>query len=88
MIKKRNTLQHIARSRQRQYELLKRHRAEMEAETQAILATPAGESKEAKRLREIEGQIERAVIQTLEADYIRKIYEAVLEKLQKVKIFC
>lgn len=85
MIKKRNSLQHLARSRQAQYESFKRHLNEMELETQAILATPAGESKEAKRLREIENQIERAVIQCTEAEYVRKIYEAVVVKLEQVR---
>ncbi len=84
MIKKRNSLQHVARNRQTQYESLKRQLMEMEIETQAIIATPSGESTEAKNLREIENQIEQAVIQCNEAEYIRKIYEAVLEKMQQV----
>lgn len=86
MIKKRNSLQHAARSRQAQYESLRRQLMEMETETQLILATPSGESNEAKRLREIENQIERAVIQCNEAEYVKKIYEAILDKLQQVQL--
>ena len=84
LIKKRNSLQHMARSRQIQYESLKKQLMDMEKETQAIVATPSGESAEARKLKEIENQIDRTVIKCSEAEYIKKIYEAILDKLHQV----
>ena len=90
LIKKRNSLQHMARSRQIQYESLKKQLMDMEKETQAIVATPNGESAGARKLKEIENHIDQTVIKCSEAEYIKKIYEAVLNKLHQVsnKIEC
>ena len=86
MIKKRNALQHIARNRQKQLESILRQLAHMEKESQAIMATPSGESTEAKKLKELENRLDHTIIQCNEANHIRNIYENILDKLQQVSL--
>ena len=56
----------------------------MMEEVAAIAATPAGESETAKKLQELENRLDQAVIQCNEVTHIRKVYEAIIEKLQEV----
>ncbi|XP_003387037.3 PREDICTED: coiled-coil domain-containing protein 151-like [Amphimedon queenslandica] len=82
LIKKRNALQYTARNKQRQLESLQKELAHMKSETEAIASTPAGESENAKKLRALENQLDRAIIQSNEANQIQKIYKGILEKMQ------
>ena len=56
----------------------------MMEEVAVIAATPAGESETAKKLQELENRLDQAVIQCNEVTHIRKVYEAIIEKLQEV----
>ena len=85
LIKRRNALQHVARSRQKQFESLQRQLAHMEEETRSIKSTSVGESVAAKQLRNLENDLDRAIINCSETTHIRKIYEGILEKLQQVR---
>ena len=85
LIKRRNALQHVARNRQKQLESLQRQLAHMEEENRAIKTTSVGESVAAKQLRNLENDLDRAIIKCSEATHIRKIYEGILEKLQQVR---
>ena len=84
LIKRRNALQYTARNKQRQLESLQKELAHMKNETEAIASTPAGESENAKKLRTLENQLDRAIIQSNEANQIQKIYKGILEKMQLV----
>lgn len=86
LIKRRNAMQYTARGRQKQLELLQKELAHMKMETEAIATTPAGESTNAKRLRVLENQLDRAIIQCNEANQIRKVYKGILEKMQLVSV--
>jgi deoxyribodipyrimidine photolyase len=86
LIKQRNALQHEARNRQRQLESLQKQLAYMKFETDLITSTPAGESAAAKQFRHLESQLDNAVIRCNEAAQINKIYEGILEKLQKERL--
>lgn len=85
LIKRRNALQHVARSRQKQLESLQRQLAHMEEETTAIKTTSVGESAAARQLRNLENDLDRAIIKCSETTHIRKIYEGILERLQQVR---
>lgn len=56
----------------------------MMEEAAVVAATPAGESESAKKLQELENRLDRAVIQCNEVTHIRKVYEAIIDKLQQV----
>ena len=59
----------------------------MMEEAATIAATPAGESEAAKKLQELENRLDRAVIQCNEVTHIRKVYEAIIDKLQQVSAY-
>ena len=56
----------------------------MKMETDAIASTPAGESENARKLRALENQLDRAIIQSNETNQIQKIYNGILERMQLV----
>lgn len=84
LIKRRNALQHEARNKQTQLESLQKQMAHMKFEADMIASTPAGQSEAAKKLRALETELDRTVIQCNEALQIQKIYEGILDKLQQV----
>ena len=84
MIKKRNALQHVKRSREQTLSHLEMQMSHMDMEEEMILSTPAGDSEEAKQLRQLENRLDKAVIKNNEASHIRKTYEIILQKLQEV----
>lgn len=57
----------------------------MHQETQSTVATPAGDSEDSQRLRQLENRLDKAIIKNNEARHIRKTYEAILQKLQEVR---
>ena len=85
LIKRRNSLQHEARAKQQTLEQLLRQLAHMGEEAAAISSTPARESEGAKKLRELENRLDRAIIQCNEAAHVRKIYQRILEKMLEVQ---
>ena len=84
MIKRRNTMQHDARSKQATLEQFIRQLAHMEEEAAACSITPTGVNEAVKTLRELENRLDRAVIQCNEAAHVRKIYQQILDKMQEV----
>ena len=84
MIKKRNALHHVKRSREKTLSHLEMQISHMDMEEEMILSTPAGDSEEAKQLRQLENRLDKAVIKNNEASHIRKTYEIILQKLQEV----
>ena len=84
LIKRRNALQYTARNKQKRLESLQKELTHMKMETDAIASTPAGESENARKLRALENQLDRAIIQSNEANQIQKIYNGILERMQLV----
>ncbi|XP_064395156.1 outer dynein arm-docking complex subunit 3-like isoform X2 [Halichondria panicea] len=86
MIKKRNALHHVKRSREKTLSHLEMQISHMDMEEEMILSTPAGDSEEAKQLRQLENRLDKAVIKNNEASHIRKTYEVILQKLQEERL--
>lgn len=84
MIKKRNALQHVKRSREKALAQLELQLTHMNTEEELIASTPTGDSANAKLLRQLENRLDKAVIKSNEATHIRKTYEVILQKLQDV----
>ncbi len=84
MIKKRNALQHVKRSREKAIAQLELQLTHLEMDEAVIASTPAGDSTNAKLLRQLENRLDKAVIKSNEAAHIRKTYEIILQKLQDV----
>lgn len=57
----------------------------MQQETQSTVASPAGDSEDNQQLRQLENRLDKAIIKNNEARHIRKTYEAILQKLHKVR---
>ena len=45
-----------------------------------------GDSEDAKRLRQLENRLDKAIIKCSEAHHIRKTYEIILQKLQEERL--
>ena len=84
MIKKHNSLQHVKRSQQQMLASLEMQLAQMEGEADLINSTPAGDSEDAKNVRQLENRLDKAVIKCNEAKHIKQTYETILQKLQEV----
>ena len=84
LIKRRNLLQHIKRSREEALAKLEAELMQMDAEGQLLSAIPRGVSKEAKDIRQLENRLDKAVIKNNEAKHIKKAYETIIQKLQEV----
>ena len=85
LIKRRNALQHVKRSREQTLATLEMQLAQMKVDAQASLSSPSDDSEDAQLLRQLENRLDKAVIKCNEAKHIRKTYELILEKLQQVK---
>lgn len=84
LVKRRNTLQHMKRSHEESLAGLKAEIARLEMEATSLAATPNGDSREAKSLRQLENSLDKAVIKNSEARHIKEVYEAIIQKLQDV----
>lgn len=84
MLKKRNKLQHVRRSREQMVAQLTAQMEAMQGERKAIESTPAGDSEAASQLRQLENRLDKVVVKCSEASHIRKTYETILQKLQAV----
>ena len=86
LIKRHNALQHVKRSREQTLASLEIQLSQMKQEVQASRDTPTEDSEDAKRLRQLENRLDKAVIKCNEARHIRKTYEVILQRLQEVRI--
>lgn len=84
LIKRFNSLQHTTKSKQKMLQTLEAQVLQMQAETEAIAASPAGNSEEATDLRQMENRLNKAIIKCNEARHIHKTYKAILQKLEEV----
>ena len=84
LLKKRNALQHAKKTREDTLRSLQAEILQLQTEGDALAATPSGDSEEAKTLRQLENRLDKAVIKNNEAKHIRKMYEAIIQKLQEV----
>lgn len=84
LMKRRNVLQHMKRSHEETSASLEAEIIRLEMETVSLAATPSGDSKDAKNLRQLENSLDKAVIKNSEAKHIKKAYEAIIQKLQEV----
>lgn len=84
MMKRRNALQHMKQSHEETMAGLEAEIIRLEMETVALAATPSGDSKDAKELRQLENSLDKAVIKNSEAKHIKKAYETIVQKLQEV----
>lgn len=81
LIKRRNNLQHIKRSREETMAKLEAEILRMEAEAELIAD---GSSGNPKSLRQLENRLDKAVIKNNEAKHIKKTYQAIIQKLEDV----
>lgn len=88
LMKRRNALQHMKQSHEETLASLEAEIIRLDMETVALAATPSGDSKEAKDLRQLENSLDKAVIKNSEATHIKKAYEAIIQKLQEVSQSC
>ena len=51
-----------------------------------FLSLATGDSEDAKRLRQLENRLDKAIIKCSEAHHIRKTYEIILQKLQEERL--
>ena len=84
LIKRRNALQHLKRSREQMLASLEVQLAQMKVDSQTSAASPDDDSEDARLHRQLENRLDKAVIKCNEAKHIRKTYELILEKLQDV----
>ena len=84
LIKRQNALQHVKRSHEQTLAGLEAEVFQLEAEAVVLSATPSGDSKEAKTLRQLENSLDKAVIKNSEAKHIKKSYDAIIQKLEDV----
>lgn len=88
LIKRRNALQHIRKSREKKLADMEEQMAQLEQETGMIMATPSGDSTEAKSMRQLENRLDKVVLKNHQAKRVKKTYQIVIEKLQAVRTHC
>lgn len=84
LIKRRNAIQHLRKSREETLAKLEATMMQMETEGEFLAGIPSGISAAAKNQRQLENRLDKAVIKNNEAKHIKKTYEAIIQKLQEV----
>ncbi|XP_074655355.1 outer dynein arm-docking complex subunit 3-like isoform X2 [Tubulanus polymorphus] len=81
--KKLNALRHVTMSKQKRLSELKMQYEQMEKDASDAVATEAGDSEDAQRLRNLENKLDKAQLKCNEADRIRKTYEVIKVNMLK-----
>ena len=84
LMKRRNAIQHLKDSRAQILATLEEELKKMEVEETALSSFTAGDSDDAQRLRQLENRLDKVVIKNNESKFIRKTYQAIIQKLQEV----
>lgn len=78
-----NNLRYQTVKRAKRLEELQTQYDQMVKDASNAVATDAGESKEAQKLRDLENRLDKAVLKCKEAEHIRKTYEQIKAKLEE-----
>lgn len=78
-----NKHKYMTTKKQKELEELQTQHAQMTKDSENAVATDAGESEEAQKLRNLENQLDKASLKCKEAEHIRKTYEQIKAKLEQ-----
>ena len=84
LMKRRNVIQHLKESRSRSIASFEAELKRMDVDESALSNFTAGDSDDAQRLRQLENRLDKVVIKNSESKFIRKTYQAIIQKLQDV----
>lgn len=88
LMKRHNAVQHAKSSRAQVLATLEEELKKMESDEAFLTGGPSGDSEDGQKLRQLENRLDKVVIKNNESKYIRKTYQAILEKLQEVHSCC
>ena len=85
-IKKHNAVRSKAQKREEKLVKLEQQTQDLVAESDYLASNKEGASAEAIRLRQLENDLDKAIIKGQEADHIGKTYAMIIEKLLKDRL--